>query len=141
MTRAVVGLTAANFKVTDENGEIPLTKVFASSDDKTYTLNGSFRYGTPYTVEIDFTGAIADATQELTNKTLSVKFSRPGNGTSTVSRYTVKFETNGAGAILSQTVSEGALVKSRPLPRRTASYSAAGTPMKSLRRNTTSRRK
>ena len=116
--KAVVGLTAANFKVTDENGEIPLTKVSASSDNMTYTLNGSFRYGTPYTVEIDFTGAVADAVQEITNKTLSVKFSRPGNGTSTVSRYTVKFETNGAGAILSQKVSEGALVKEPTAPEK-----------------------
>lgn len=56
-------LTAANFAVTDENGNpVAITSVAALDGNETYSLKGSFEVGKKYTVKVVLHGAAADAT-------------------------------------------------------------------------------
>ncbi len=96
--KAVEGIT---FTVTDGTNPVEITEVTASSDNKTYTLKGSFSTSVTYTV----TPALTSETHEITSEALSIKPSSGGSsgggggGSSAPTTYTVKFETNGGSEI------------------------------------------
>lgn len=119
--KAVAGLAAANFTVTNGETPVTLTNVTASPDNKNYTLSGSFTAGTAYTVTISLTGTAADATHMLTNNTLTVTPAAPsysGGGGGSSSALTVSFDTNGGEKINSVKVTRNDTVDEPKTPVR-----------------------
>ena len=116
LDKAVPGLTANNFVVKNGDKNIALTEVTASSDNKTYTLKGSFSTSVTYTVGISLEGTESDATHEIISEALSIKPSSGstgsggGGGGSVATTYTVTFETNGGNKIDSVKVSKNGIL-------------------------------
>ena len=117
LDKAVPGLTANNFVVRSGDENIALTEVTASSDNKTYTLKGSFSTSVTYTVGISLEGTESDATHEIISEALSIKPSSGstgggggGGGGSVATTYTVTFETNGGNKIDSVKVSKNGIL-------------------------------
>lgn len=119
-------LTAANFAVTDENGNpIAITSVAALDGNETYSLKGSFEVGKKYTVKVVLHGAAADATHQMTTDTFvitPIRTSGSGgsgsgsSGGSTVTTCTITFETNGASKLADQTVAKGSVLQEPTSP-------------------------
>lgn len=119
-------LTAANFAVTDENGNpVAITSVAALDGNETYSLKGSFEVGKKYTVKVVLHGAAADATHQMTTNTFvitPIRTSGSGgsgsgsSGGSTVTTCTVTFETNGASKLADQTVAKGSVLQEPTSP-------------------------
>lgn len=113
LNKAVAGLTANNFAVKNGDELVTLTEVAASSDNKTYTLKGSFSTSVTYTLEITLEGTESNATHEIISEALSIKPSTGssggggGGGGSVSTTYTVTFETNGGSKIDSVKVTKG----------------------------------
>ena len=117
LDKAVPGLTANNFVVKNGDENITLTEVTASSDNKTYTLKGSFSTSVTYTVAINLAGTESDATHEIISEALPIKPSSGstgggggGGGGSVATTYTVTFETNGGNKIDSVKVSKNGIL-------------------------------
>lgn len=119
-------LTAANFVVTDENGNpVAITSAAALDGNETYSLKGSFEVGKKYTVKVVLHGAAADATHQMTTDTFvitPIRTSGSGgsgsgsSGGSTVTTCTVTFETNGASKLADQTVAKGSVLQEPTSP-------------------------
>lgn len=118
--KALAGLTDANFTVANGEEPVTVTEVSASSDNKTYTLKGTFAVGTAYTVTIDLTGTAYEETHAISGSPLTITPSNPssggGGGGSASSTYTVKFETNGGSAIDSVKVKKNETVTAPAAP-------------------------
>ena len=114
LDKAVPGLTANNFVVKNGDENITLTEVTASSDNKTYTLKGSFSTSVTYTVAINLAGTESEATHEIISEALPIKPSSGstggGGGGSVATTYTVTFETNGGNKIDSVKVSKNGIL-------------------------------
>ncbi len=114
LDKAVEGLTAANFTVSDSEGNaIAVTNVTVSSDGKTYTLGGVFDVGKEYTVKIVLSGVTADETHEIIDE-IKITPARSGSGGS--SKYTVSFETDGGSKVSKQTVAKNTTAKEPTAP-------------------------
>ena len=112
--KAVEGVT---FTVTDGTNPVEITSVTASSDNKTYTLKGSFSTSVTYTV----TPALTSETHEITSEPLSIKPTSSGGGgggggSSAPTIYTVKFETDGGSEIDSVKVTKNKTVDEPTAP-------------------------
>ncbi|MBS7331962.1 MAG: S-layer homology domain-containing protein, partial [Eubacteriales bacterium] len=124
LDKAVPGLTANNFVVRSGDENIALTEVTASSDNKTYTLKGSFSTSVTYTVAINLAGTESDATHEIISEPLAIKPSSGstggggggGGGSSAATTYTVTFETNGGNKIDSVKVSKNGTLSEPAVP-------------------------
>ena len=123
LDKAVPGLTANNFVVRSGDENIALTEVTASSDNKTYTLKGSFSTSVTYTVGISLEGTESDATHEIISEPLAIKPSSGstgggggGGGGSVATTYTVTFETNGGNKIDSVKVSKNGTLSEPAVP-------------------------
>lgn len=127
LDKIISGLGKDNFKVTDgENNPVELREVTVANDGKTYTLKGSFKAGTVYTVTPTLEGTEADEIYEIVSDPLTMKVSKSTGGaggggagsSGTAVTYTVKFETNGAKAIEDVKVAKNAKVERPADPER-----------------------
>ncbi len=104
LDKPIDGLGIANFEVKNGEDTVTLTDVTASNN-KTYTLKGSFSTSVTYTITPNLTGTAAENTHEIISAPLSVRPSSgsgggsTGGGGSAATYYTVKFETNGGSTI------------------------------------------
>lgn len=104
LDKPIDGLGIANFEVKNGEDAVTLTDVTASNN-KTYTLKGSFSTSVTYTITPNLTGTAAETTHEIISAPLSVRPSSgsgggsTGGGGSAATYFTVKFETNGGGTI------------------------------------------
>ena len=120
--KGLEGLSDTNFAVKDDDGNaVDIRKITASSDGKTYTLNGDFEFNKKYTVKITLDGTSLDATHQLAPvdkvEIIPVRTGDDGGGRVTT-RYTVSFETNGAGKISSRTVAKNFVIKEPEAPEK-----------------------
>ena len=119
--KAIAGLGVTNFDVKNGEETITITEVTASSDNKTYTLKGSFSTSVTYTVTPNLTGSTSEATHEITSEPLSIKPSSSGGGgggggSSAPTTYTVKFETDGGSEIDSVKVTKNKTIDEPAAP-------------------------
>ncbi len=119
--KGLEGLSDTNFAVKDDDGNaVNIRKITASSDGKTYTLNGDFEFNKKYTVKITLDGTSLDATHQLApvDKVEIIPVRTGDDGGSVTTRYTVSFETNGAGKISSRTVAKNSVIKEPESPEK-----------------------
>lgn len=125
--KGLEGLSAANFVVKDSDGNpVAIASVTALTENKTYTLGGSFAVGKNYTVKVTLDGSVADATHQLTSEEAIVitpihtsgGSGSGGNGGSggTTVRYTVTFDTDGGSEIPSKTAAENSAIEEPSAP-------------------------
>ena len=77
---AIEGMTADNFVVLNGDKNVELTEVKASSDNKTYTLYGTFDTSVTYTVTVNLTGTMVENTHIIASSPLMIKPSSGGGG-------------------------------------------------------------
>ena len=77
---AIEGMTADNFVVLNGDKNVELTEVKASSDNKTYTLYGTFDTSVTYTVTVNLTGTTVENTHIIASSPLMIKPSSGGGG-------------------------------------------------------------
>lgn len=77
---AIEGMTADNFVVLNGDKNVELTEVKASSDNKTYTLYGTFDTSVTYTVTVNLTGTMVENTHIIASGPLMIKPSSGGGG-------------------------------------------------------------
>ncbi|MDO4562770.1 MAG: MBG domain-containing protein [Clostridia bacterium] len=132
LDEAVEGMTESNFTVKRGDDIVALTKVSASSNNKTYTLSGSFSTSSVYTVTINLDGTPQEQTHEISGDAVSVKptsggggggsgsgSSSSGSGVVTVTTtYSVTYNTNGGSEIAASTVGSGAVLSEPAEPTR-----------------------
>lgn len=113
--KALKGLNAENFTVTYDGGSVDLTKVTPSSDNRAYTLNGTFTAGTEYTVTITLSDTSADDNASL--ETHAITSGNPltvipsssgsgsgnggggGGGATKPATYNIVFNSNGGSSV------------------------------------------
>ena len=137
LDRPLAGLTAADFTVTDSEGQIvPISRVTASADQLKYSLTGNFAVGSMHTVTLNLDQTPYHLTHNIVNPTLSITPQRGGGGgsvsglgggggTSAIGRYTVTFETNGGSRIEKQSVAKNTLLSEPSAPTKEG-YAFAG---------------
>lgn len=137
LDRPLTGLTAADFTVTDSEGQIvPISRVTASADQLKYSLTGNFAVGSVHTVTLNLDQTPYHLTHNIVNPTLSITPQRGGGGgsvsglgggggTSAIGRHTVTFETNGGSRIEKQSVAKNTLLSEPSAPTKEG-YAFAG---------------
>ncbi len=117
--KSLGGLTAANFVVKDSEGNIiTITDVAASSDNKTYSLSGSFETEKEYKVKTVLSGAAVDEKYQPVNEEIIIvpTLTSKGSGSKSAGTYTVRFETNGGSKISNQTAAKNSAIKEPAAP-------------------------